>query len=1315
MKKLTLIYLCFSINIILQAQKITSFTPTSGTIGTVVNITGENFSTIPSENIVQVGTITAVVNSSSTTSINITIPAGIGSVVPISVTVNGKISYSENSITPYFTLKSNTFLDAYYASSKTIVGNNPNTIVSGDVNNDGKADILTADQLSNSISVLLGDGKGGFSSSDTIFLGSAPSSVTIGDFNGDSKSDVVTANYLNNSIMVCLGIGNGKFLTPTTINIGKEPQCVAVNDFNNDGNADIAVANGSDSTVSILLGNGNGTFSDTLNTLVQDTPVAISIADFNKDGKADIAVANYGSKSVSILLGKGNGTFNSANSILVDGTPNSVNIGDFNNDGHIDFATANGKFNSVSIVIGNGDGTFANASNITIEKYPSTTAIGDYNGDGKVDLAVAKYLDNSVSIYLGKGDGSFDLATNEPVGKYPWSLSAGDFNSDGKADLVIANTGENTVSILLNAPPLAPIANPVIEMDSTYFIASWNKVKSALSYIIDVATDSSFTSIISSYSNKNVANVESFKITGLTFGITYYYRVRAVNGNGISQNSNSISLKLLKGQVIIFNSLKTKTIFDLPYTISAVGGASGNPIIFSSSDTSIVKCTGINGTTISIIGAGSCIIYANQAGSLTYNKAITVAQTLIINPPKIFSITPISGPIGTPIVIKGIGFSSIPNDNIVVFGAIRANVISSTDSTITATIPQGAGSIVPFSIAIKGAVAYSVNSITPYFTITTTQNIIQSYSLTQINVGNAPQAVAIGDFNNDGKSDMVTANSGDTTVSIVEGNGDGTFVPFKNIGVGLSPSYVAIGDVNNDGNADIAVINHGLNILTGNGDGTFMPIKKIAMDKTPQFVTFGDFNNDGKTDIVTSNLFDTTLSIILGHGNGNFDSTINVSLGYSPLNITISDFNNDGISDITTANFPSNNVSILLGKGDGTFFPANKIELGDTPYSVAVCDFDNDGNSDIVTSCQLKKVFILYGKGNGTFDIVNCSDVGSDPEYVAVGDFNGDGNADFATANSGDYNISLLQGRGTHIFESPTTIGSTSHSINFAIGDFNGDGFADFASANWYSKTIGLWINSAKTTIPPVPHANQATSISPFGFTANWDKSISATGYYIDVASDSGFVNILSAYNNLDVKNTLTYNITNLVNNVTYFYRVRAYNSNGTSLQSNVIDAKTNDNVITFSSSSDSSISVIIQTSGTWTAISNVPWLTVSPASGTGADTIILTTTSNNGLARLGLVTITSSSSVSLKGAYIQTISVNQVAGSETAIAIEQSEKKGYHIIGNTVFFDNNETGVYTILGQRLSANGDKSITLQSGIYIVQTSNGSDKIVITNQ
>ena len=102
-------------------------------------------------------------------------------------------------------------------------------------------------------------------------------------------------------------------------------------------------------------------------------------------------------------------------------------------------------------------------------------------------------------------------------------------------------------------------------------------------------------------------------------------------------------------------------------------------------------------------------------------------------------------------------------------------------------------------------------------------------------------------------------------------------------------------------------------------------------------------------------------------------------------------------------------------------------------------------------------------------------------------------------------------------------------------------------------------------------------------------------------------------------------------------------------------------------------------------------------------------------MARLGLVTITSSSSVSLKGAFIQTISVNQVAGSGTAIAIEQSEKKSYHIIENTVYFENSETSVYTILGQRLSAIGDKSISLQSGIYIVQSPKGYDKIVIMKQ
>jgi hypothetical protein len=143
--------------------------------------------------------------------------------------------------------------------------------------------------------------------------------------------------------------------------------------------------------------------------------------------------------------------------------------------------------------------------------------------------------------------------------------------------------------------------------------------------------------------------------------------------------------------------------------------------------------------------------------------------------------------------------------------------------------------------------------------------------------------------------------------------------------------------------------------------------------------------------------------------------------------------------------------------------------------------------------------------------------------------------------------------------------------------------------------------------------------------------------------------------------------------------------------------------------------SVIITSNGPWSANSDVSWLSVSPTSGSGNDTIIITAEPNTtGIARTGTVTISSDASVVLKTNTTQTITVTQAAKTGTGFTIEQAEKKGYHIIENTVYFENSETSVYTILGQRLSAIGDLSITLQSGIYIVQTPKGCDKIVIMN-
>lgn len=325
---------------------------------------------------------------------------------------------------------------------------NPQFVAIGDLNGDGKPDLVVPNYDATDISVLLGNGDGTFNT-QIFIVGTSPVSVAIADLNGDSKPDLAVANSSDNTISVLLGNGDGTFGAASNFAVGTLPLSVAIADLNSDGKPDIVTANGGN-TVSVLLGNGDGTFASASNLAVVGAPYSVVVADMNGDGKPDIATANNGGNNVSVLLGNGNGSFGSVSNFAVGGNPRSIATGDLNGDGKPDLVTANNSSDNVSVLLGNGNGTFGTASNFAVGTGPISVAVGDVNGDGKSDVAVVNVTDETVSVFLGNGDGTFGTASNFAPGSVPVSVAIGYLDGDGKPDLAVANSGENTVAVLVN-------------------------------------------------------------------------------------------------------------------------------------------------------------------------------------------------------------------------------------------------------------------------------------------------------------------------------------------------------------------------------------------------------------------------------------------------------------------------------------------------------------------------------------------------------------------------------------------------------------------------------------------------------------------------------------------------------------------------------------------------------------------------------------------------------------------------------------------------------------------------------------------------
>jgi hypothetical protein len=341
------------------------------------------------------------------------------------------------------------------------VGTNPHSVGVGDFNGDGKQDLATANFLDN-VTVLLGNGSGGFTeaSSSPFAVGNNPASGAVGDFNGDGKLDLTTANYDSNNVTVLLGDGSGGFseASGSPFAVNTSPHSVAVGDFNGDGKLDLTTANAGSSNVTVLLGDGSGGFSPATGSpfAVGSVPLFVAVGDFNGDGNQDLTTANFNSNNVTVLLGDGSGGFSAASGspFAVGNNPALVALGDFNGDGKQDLAIANRDSSNVTVLLGNGSGGFSPASGspFAVGTNPYSVVVGDFNGDGKLDLATANDAVNNVTVLLGDGSGGFSEASGSPfaVGTGPRSMAVGDFNGDGKLDLTTANINSGNVTVLLN-------------------------------------------------------------------------------------------------------------------------------------------------------------------------------------------------------------------------------------------------------------------------------------------------------------------------------------------------------------------------------------------------------------------------------------------------------------------------------------------------------------------------------------------------------------------------------------------------------------------------------------------------------------------------------------------------------------------------------------------------------------------------------------------------------------------------------------------------------------------------------------------------
>jgi hypothetical protein len=363
----------------------------------------------------------------------------------------------------------------------------------------------------------------------------------------------------------------------------------------------------------------------------------------------------------------------------------------------------------------------------------------------------------------------------------------------------------------------------------------------------------------------------------------------------------------------------------------------------------------------------------------------------------------------------------------------------------------------------------------PDATFTTTASLFAQAAA--FGTGTHAHSVVLRDVNGDGNTDVITANAGSDTISVLLGNGAGGFATAASYATGSQPKSVALGDVNGDGKLDAVTANMGdrkICVMRGDpsGRGTFGARTDLAGCTNAHEVTLATLDNNASLDIACAGWGAPFMGVLLNNGSGGFAPMVSYAAGAAPHSIAAAYFNNDGALDLAVANHDNGTISVFLGNGDGTFQAQTAYASGTGPHSLRIDDLDGDGHADIVNVNDASNdVSVFLGDGAGNFAAAVKYATRATPKGVAIADVNGDGNLDILAATiNGNYpslihpggdSVSVLLGNGGGTFEAKADYAVGQGSFAVAAGRINADAKLDIVTANWWDNGITLRMNTS--------------------------------------------------------------------------------------------------------------------------------------------------------------------------------------------------------------------------------------------------------------
>ncbi|WP_337966084.1 MBG domain-containing protein [uncultured Flavobacterium sp.] len=992
---------------------------------------------------------------------------------------------------------------SFTASGTFATATHPLFVKAADMDGDGKLDLVVTHSVSsNTVSVLRNNSSGvgniGFEAPQNFILSVSTYALAIGDLDGDGKPDIVTtstdsglASVLRN---ISSGIGNINFSPNVNFTANSNSNGLALGDLDGDGKLDMVVTNSvATEAMSIFLNtstNGTINFGSKIGFSTGFAATRVEIGDLNKDGKPDIVVDGGTSNFVYVFqnttAGIGNLSFAPKIDLAIDAKSTQIAIGDFDGDGVPDLACSmqNTSLNIFRNTTSGGAISFSPRVNFVNNVFSNDLVISDLDGDGKSDLATVN-------------NGTLSLFRNNPL-----------FAPTTQATNVVftATTGTTTTASWTNG-------NGSSRAVFMYAGASGSPLPVDLTVYTANAAFGTGTQIGSTgwYCVYNGTGT-TVNITGLTAGTHYQLMVVEQNGSagdemyqtavstgnpaGITPFNNIATLSNL----VISQGTLTPVFATGTTTYTAIVGNAVTSLTVTPTTTDTNATVTVNGVTITSgnpSGAIALVVGPNiittvvTAQNGTTTQTYTTTVTRIIAPPVITNFSPQTGPVGTTVVITGANFGATIPQNIVFFGATQATVTAASTTSLTVTVPAGA-TYEPISVLNTTTVLLGSSSVPFVTTFTPNKGNITIDDFepkVDFNVNTNAYSSTIGDFDGDGKPDIAVTNYSGNSISILRNTSSSgsisgaSFAAKIDFTTATTPEGIEIGDFDGDGKIDLVVVNYNDNSMSifrntssGIGNISFATRINFTTLANPRNAVVADFDGDGKSDLVLTNYNGNSISTFRntssGIGNINFSAKVDFSGTSGSIGLSIGDLDGDGKIDVATADLVGQRVSVFRNistTGVINFSPIVSLPVGLFANNVVIGDLNNDGKPDLAVSNNGSSVISVFnntssGIGNINFDAKVDFSAATNVTNLAIGDLDGDGKLDLAvSASSGLFSAlrNTTTGSGSAITFAPKVDFVASTTVRkLKIGDLDGDGKDDIIATNTTANTISVYRNN---------------------------------------------------------------------------------------------------------------------------------------------------------------------------------------------------------------------------------------------------------------